>query len=693
MLKIYMNEPFAHPHELAQAKRLVKILSDKHANGATAWLCLNFSFGGKSLDAAYITSDNFFVIELKSTGRFVSCGENLENCRWVSSDDGYSESERVIATPPYVNPLSQVKTYRIQVMSELNRLKAKFLKRTAFDDRNDIRFEKWVRGCVLLSQRDASASDVNLGYNEISPNVKKWFCYGTLGAVCTVTKNTLKADFEITSKEIEKLVTRVIGLCQVNDVLEHESPEPLTELPLVNDDSGKNNGDRIKTFLDRYGSRAISPPIVKNSKKEAIHDSPLEESNDFQEIELIRVEKRTDVASENEGCDIIASEKSFKCGFLKVTLSGEMMSVAQWHGSITELDGNEAVTAVKMSCPDIGAFEVSKVLRFGDGISADKKEKILAYFSQKYASSPQWNRIVYFNGGINFIFGKPRTSAHSDSSRAIPPGNTFPAIEIDCPISTDFFQPRWIRDFIDKSVEGLTLWSSMDSQPASELSHDDVRRYAKAYFSRSCAELFVVLDWVLGKERIESDFSVLDIGCGSGGATLGCLLAIHKHNGYAASSEKNAPTIHVDGVDVNGNAISFAQDIVELAQRELQGEEIKFTGFKTDFTNCDFSGRKYDIVIASKIIGEMVSLRETNAYLKFLELCVSRVSPRGVLLVIDRPQYECALQEALSRLKESGRNGWCKTMRITLDGGRDYEDFVCACLAAQTNNTEEKYVG
>ena len=677
MLKLYMNEPFATSHELAQAKRLTDILSSNHTDGTVAWLCFNFSLGGKAIDAAYITSNRFVIIEFKAVGGDVNCGPNIENAQWTWHDSEYGES-RVISTLPYANPFSQVKNYRTAVIGELEQRQRGFLKNTTLL-KNDTNFAWWVKGCVLLSLRNAE--DVGVVSNTISNNARNWFCCGAIGDVCKVMRS-LNCSESIAPKEIEKLITRVIGLRPVDRVLEtaDDHVDVVQEVPPHETSVPATPFNAIEMFKKRYGNNPAEPPkkIVTRAKDNTMCAAKTETVNDFADIDrlLLATDAKTTEDKpepQNEAGLVVASKKPFRCGFLKLTLVQEMESVASGYGSVVELDGEDAVAVVKKSCPSIGRFEVSKVLRFGDGIPVESKDAVLEYFDHKYAPSPQWNRIVYFAGGLNFIFGKQLpTDVIADATQKPP--------SAEREINNDFILPRWLRRHIDKTAEGLPPLSIKEVQQTVNLTRDDVQRYASTYLPRSCAEAFVILDWVLGDEKIKSDISVLDVGCGSGGASIGSLLAIHKHSVGNCS-------VRIDGVDVNDHSLSFAEQIFNVAQNESRGDTIRFNRFKGDISQGFSTGEKYDVVIASKSIGELALLNGVNVYAKTVRLCAGKVTDEGVLLVVDIPKHEIALQEAVADLKKTGFNGWCRRMTIALDGGKDNEDFVCACV---TRKVKEK---
>ena len=664
MLKVYMNEPFATDHELAQARRLVDILSRNHSGGASAWLCFNFSLGGKALDAAYITSDKFVIIELKAVGGDVNCGVSIENAPWTWSDTEYGENH-VISTAPYANPFSQVKNYRTAVIGELEQRQRGFLKNTTLL-KDDTNFAWWVKGCVLLSKRNAE--DVRIVSNELSRNSQNWFCYGTLGEVYNVTQ-TLNCGVKIAPKEVEKLVREVIGLRLVDRVLENAFSQtevapkiqsPATTTPPV-------SFSAIRKFKKRYGDNLAGVPkkdAVKTNGKDKTKSNVV---NDFADIDrLLSASDAQNAEPQDCSGQIVASERPFKCGYLKLTLSGEMETVANGCGSVVELEGKEAVSAVEKSCPDIGRFEVSKVLRF-EGIPSERKDDVLKRFAEKYPS-PQWKRIAYYGGGINFVFGRVLENGTESGTKPNP-------ILCERTMNPAFILPRWLRNHIDKVSEGLPPLSTQEVQQTVNLASNDVQRYARTYLPRSCAEAFVTLDWVLGEEQVNSDVSLLDVGCGSAGATLGCLLAIHKHG------EGNC-SVRIDGIDANENSLLFAKQIIDVAQKEMRGGTICFNRLNADISEGIATDRKYDIVIASKSIGELALRNGPNAYEAAVRRCADKMTQKGVLLVVDIPKHEGLLLKVVGRLNESGYTGWCKRMNIVI--GDDNEEFVCGCLVHGT---------
>lgn len=671
MLKLYMNEPFATSHELAQARRLAGILSRKYGDDTSkAWLCFNFSCGGKSLDAALITSDRFVIIELKAVGGDVDCGVSTENSQWTWRMSEFSESY-VIATAPYANPFSQAKNYRTAVIGELEHRQRGFLKNTTVLKGN-VNFAHWIKCCVLISTRDAK--DVAIAVKDTSFNVTRWFCCGTLGKVCDVL-DRFHCNVSIAPKEIEKLIERVLGLRCVEKIVEGNfvkfAPSSIQLPHMVTTDIQPSKA--IVTFRKRYGDKVSSIDRHPSISVKTPNDftQPNSVVKDFRDIDTLLSGKPCtgDGVAHDAEQTVIALDRQLGIGgFLKVALKAEIVHVAGVSKLVvSELHGADAVAEVKRACPDIGQFEVHGVLRFGDLIPETVKGELLERLSRGYAYYAKWNRIVYSNGGVDFIFGR-------DEERQKPsqvPKTVAPP-QYEGTMHAGFASPRWLQLSIASQAEGLAPLSAKDVQRTVLLSGDDVKRYARTYMLRSCAEAFVVMDWALGSEQISKGISILDVGCGSGGTSLGCLYALRKHGAENLS-------IRIDGIDLNDESMRYAADILKRYNEEY-GCSSEFNPIKADFSVSLVGNIGYDVVVASKSIGELTLAGGSDPYVKVVRECAGRLNHGGVLVVIDVPKHEASVKRAFDDLKNLGLDGWCKRQSISIDGGKDHEEFVCAYM-------------
>lgn len=586
MLKIYMNEPFSTRHELTQAKKLCEILSQKHLDDTSAWLCLNFSFGGKSIDAAYITSTKFLIIEFKAVGGFVNFGANIENAPWKWTTSDYTEHQ--ISTQPYTNPFSQVKSYRTAVIGELEQRQKGFLKNSALL-KNDTKFAWWVKGCVLLSDR--TGNDVQIQSISISNNAKKWFGVGNLGEINSIS-DALDLGETISSKEITRLIENCIGLERVSAILEPEACQLLPQCDEAIDDIVKT---QTVSRIDNFNKKYTPSKLPKVSKKTQLtQTNPISNSvKDISELEKLlnpieKQQKNAPIIDKTESPAITYESNNTNYGFLKITLKGELAVILEKECTVKEMTEEEAINIVALSCPEIAPFKVSRVLQFGNNISQENAECIFNYLSKKHGENPSWYKIAYLDGYINLIFGKPILRIETQ-----PQTSSKEELKAQLSINPYFVMPRWLRNFIDNSSEGLPTLSCEEVKLTRSLCYDDVLRYAKTYLPRSCAEAFVLVDWLLASQETPEKISYLDIGCGSGGTIIGCLLAMHKN---LSSLEK----ISVDGIDINEHSLNYATEVINQARKNLRRNLIDdFNTIRGDFSQSSSNEKKYDIIMAA----------------------------------------------------------------------------------------------
>lgn len=640
MLKLYQNEPYSTEHEHLQAKRLAEVLGRKYASGGQASLCLNFSFGGKALDAALVTPNGFVIIELKAVGGDVECGESIENCpwRWCGNVDGDFHE---ISTKPYANPYSQVKRYRTAVINELEHRKTRFAHKKVVEFNVEIKFAHWVKGCVVLSLRDAT--DVEVRHGEISENVKKWFCHGSISSIPELL-DTMVCGETMSVKEVQRLITDVIGLRKVDSVMERFEAEnrvaPRDEETCVFHGEPAVQSSRITDFYKKYPSAHIMGKCKEEHKvveEVASHDKSL-----------------------------VAYSEKVLSPFVKVTLKQEMGDIAKgyWDGrDPCELKGIDAKELVERICPDIGSFEVSVVLRFGETFSEKCAEEIKKYFERKFTRRKEWHSIEYNQGCVYFIFGQAKSQGEMPIERPQ---------QLEKTVNTRFLLPTWLKATIDKETEGLEHLSAQEVQTTDELSSEDVRRYVKTYLPRSCAEAFVVLDHHLRDTTVDTSISLLDVGCGSGGASLGCLLALHKHKGQTDCR------VAMNMADVNGAAMDVAENFIQQCGENFEGMVIE-RGRRYTQTEEALS-QSYDVIVASKSIGEMELKGGPGTFEKEMRKCAQCMKADGVLMVIDIPKHKPALEQAVEKLRFEGFEGVVKESSIGIDNGRDQEFFVYVCL-------------
>jgi 2-polyprenyl-3-methyl-5-hydroxy-6-metoxy-1,4-benzoquinol methylase len=178
----------------------------------------------------------------------------------------------------------------------------------------------------------------------------------------------------------------------------------------------------------------------------------------------------------------------------------------------------------------------------------------------------------------------------------------------------------------------------------------------------------------MGNSETLPQVSILDVGCGCGGSSLGCLLTLHKHCPIGKSE------ITITGVDVNASALEFAKNTFNNAQLHFRGHKLNFLSKCGDLIDVLPHQGLFDIVIASKSIGELALAQGPEAYAKAVRLCSKRVNDHGVLILIDLVKHRSSLENAVDVLANEGFEGWLKTLSVFIEGVADEEEYVCACL-------------
>lgn len=368
-------------------------------------------------------------------------------------------------------------------------------------------------------------------------------------------------------------------------------------------------------------------------------------------------------------CMTTCSKNVSDIDFVRVTLEEDMsyfdISREVWNGrSPTVLKGVDAKEIVERICPDIGRFEVSFVLCFEGFFSGEKAAEFKESFERKHSRHKKWHSIKYDNEHMYFIFGENSVCEKTPISQ--------PSSHCGKSLAMGFLTPNWLRAMIGKKAEGVAHLSAQEVQMTDGLSAEDVQRYVKTYLPRSCAEAFVVLDNHLQDRTIDASVSLLDIGCGSGGSTLGCLLALHKHRGHCGCK------VDVSVYDVNSVAVDVAEELFEQAKNHLEGTTLEKIERRQSMSEA--LSRTYDIVIASKSIGEMELKDGVGTYEKRVSEYSQCLSKDGVFIVIDVPKHSAALERSVEGLKSKGVNGAVDESSISIDGGSDNETFVYACM-------------
>jgi SAM-dependent methyltransferase len=159
------------------------------------------------------------------------------------------------------------------------------------------------------------------------------------------------------------------------------------------------------------------------------------------------------------------------------------------------------------------------------------------------------------------------------------------------------------------------------------------------YFPRSYAELFCITDSFLERLNVicglpnDGKMSILDVGCGSGGALTGILWAIRRQR-------HDLPHISITAIDGNATAMATLTSIVDRTRQCWRSTDIKLQTYTeeitTTFPTKMLTGKMFDIIVTSKLLCELSTSGE-DAYSGFLKAYAPYLAEQGILLILDVP--------------------------------------------------------
>lgn len=200
--------------------------------------------------------------------------------------------------------------------------------------------------------------------------------------------------------------------------------------------------------------------------------------------------------------------------------------------------------------------------------------------------------------------------------------------------------PPWIDRFIYDEQHAICQPDPQRVQRNLQATQEDVRWYLGTYFPRSYAELFCITDNIFERmtavDRIPKipQMSILDVGCGSGGALLGVLWAIRKHC-------YDLRKLDIVGVDGNSSALDTLKTILDRMRNQNHwNPDIDLCAcqqeLKASFSTEPLKQKRFDVILTAKCLGELEPAIE-DPYKKFLETYLPVLAENGLLIMLDVP--------------------------------------------------------
>jgi SAM-dependent methyltransferase len=207
-----------------------------------------------------------------------------------------------------------------------------------------------------------------------------------------------------------------------------------------------------------------------------------------------------------------------------------------------------------------------------------------------------------------------------------------------------------IPDFLLRAIGengGIYQPNYMEAQSNLRASHGKVAQYLGTYFPRTIGESIRVFSEILGFGEIRQgcssgEYRVLDLGAGTGGASFGCILALHE-------AGVGVKRVTIDAVDGNSRALTKMVTMGKAVEKET-GIEIRIntqratfpgnpTGFRTRLnTVLEKSDVKYDAILAWKFLNEVYRENQwlsKGIYHELVDGLSGALTKKGVLIVAD----------------------------------------------------------
>ena len=261
-------------------------------------------------------------------------------------------------------------------------------------------------------------------------------------------------------------------------------------------------------------------------------------------------------------------------------------------------------------------------------------EDNIAGFELCVAQEAPENRLIWF-------FGKRKIE---DASSTVP--------LVTPPAVPEFFSialPDWWSKMAkEPQFKGLPPLRVEEVQRTMRLSEVDLWRYMKTYAPRSWAEAFYLVK-TLRREMLDAvsasghQPSIMDIGCGVGGALLGVLDAL----AVRVEVQESFKVVAMDG---NEKALELLEGFVNARSKSADQclgstRDIELTNINKTFAEelqSPISGQ-FDIILASKSLGE----GDSTSFNAFLGYAKERLSQDGVIIIIEVLKHERALNAAI----------------------------------------------
>ena len=229
------------------------------------------------------------------------------------------------------------------------------------------------------------------------------------------------------------------------------------------------------------------------------------------------------------------------------------------------------------------------------------------------------------------------------------------------PTKNHIILPKWLDDYIFNTLSA-TFEKKCKDLVVLNWDATDIQCYLGTYFPRSFAESYGIFSQYFQKNRNDYDsqteLTIFDFGCGTGGELLGFLVALNQCN-------TKVRVVNIFALDGNLHALRNLESILAEAKNHV-GFEINYNIFPfeiDDFYDLSlveevcFRRSKYDIIISFKAICEFVTrqqLEETNPYEYLITTFLPHLNSDAIMCLADISSYSDVAQDWLPKIIDRG---------------------------------------
>lgn len=219
--------------------------------------------------------------------------------------------------------------------------------------------------------------------------------------------------------------------------------------------------------------------------------------------------------------------------------------------------------------------------------------------------------------------------------------------------------PQWIDDLIFNEL-GAKYCPSYSNMTNIDDDREKTLNYLGTYFPRSYAEAYCIFSEYFqqypNEFATQSELSIFDFGCGTGGEIIGLLTAI-------ADCLPHIKEVQITALDGNQNALRIYEKILKDAKKQIR---LKVESKSAPIMIDDFYDlhildsvldKQFDIIISFKAICEFVTkdqFERQNAYEHVAKFLIPKLTDNGIMLLEDVTTYNNTSREWLPMMMDKG---------------------------------------